>query len=88
MERNDYSEEDAKKRIGAQMPLSEKCERSNFIIDNSNSFDETRNQVERVISFLGASKHYVAVKVYLVFMLLALAAVFGPIIYLLIKLLT
>lgn len=68
------------------MPLSQKCEKSNFIIENSNSLDETRAQVVKVVAYLQSSKHYITVKIYLVVMVLAIVCVLGPIVYLLTKL--
>ena len=42
MARDDLSESEALQRINAQMPLSEKCRRAHFIIDNSNGKDLKR----------------------------------------------
>ena len=38
MKRNNISIDDAKNRIASQMPLKEKCQKSNHIIDNSKDF--------------------------------------------------
>lgn len=65
MKRNGYNEEEAKQRIVSQMPLSEKCYRSHFVIDNSATTDETRKQVEKIVSHLQASKHHIQVRIYL-----------------------
>lgn len=42
MARDGLSESEALQRINAQMPLSEKCRRADFIVDNSNGKDLTR----------------------------------------------
>lgn len=42
MARDNLSESEALQRINAQMPLSEKCRKADFIIDNSNEKDLTR----------------------------------------------
>ena len=42
MARDDLSESEALQRINAQMPLSEKCRRAHFIVDNFNGKDLTR----------------------------------------------
>ncbi len=42
------SEEEIKKRIRAQMPLSEKIAAADYVIDNNGRLDETRKQVEEV----------------------------------------
>ena len=45
MKRNDYTTDEAKQRINAQIPLSEKCKWADFVIDNSGSLQYTREQV-------------------------------------------
>lgn len=42
MARDNLSEAEALQRINAQMPLSEKCRKADFIIDNSNERNLTR----------------------------------------------
>ncbi|CAH1647788.1 unnamed protein product [Spodoptera littoralis] len=54
--RNDFSENVAKKRISCQMPLEEKVAKSHFVIDNSGSFENTRQQTECIIRLLKRSK--------------------------------
>ncbi|EEB12099.1 Dephospho-CoA kinase, putative [Pediculus humanus corporis] len=39
--RNNLTEEEAKLRISSQMSLDEKCQRADYVIDNSSSFEET-----------------------------------------------
>jgi dephospho-CoA kinase len=46
--RNTLTEDEAKARIGSQMPLEEKKKLARWIIDNEGSLDETRAQVEKV----------------------------------------
>lgn len=48
--RDHIDEEYAKQKIKAQMPLSKKKERADFIIDNSKSILETRKSFDKVIS--------------------------------------
>jgi dephospho-CoA kinase len=50
MARNGYSEEEARQRIASQMPLAQKRPFATWVIDNGGSLDETRAQVEKVIS--------------------------------------
>lgn len=45
MERNGISQENARQRIEAQPPQEEKRERSDRVIDNSGTIDDTRRQV-------------------------------------------
>lgn len=52
------SESRAKKRINAQMSLNTKCERAHFVIENSGSMDDTREQVIRIVSILKSSRHH------------------------------
>lgn len=42
MARDNLSETEALQRIDAQMPLSEKCRKADFIVDNSNEKELTR----------------------------------------------
>jgi dephospho-CoA kinase len=47
-ERNGLTEEEARQRIAAQMPLDEKRARADVVIDNSGSRENTRRQVEAI----------------------------------------
>ena len=44
MQRDGLSSEEAQQRIGAQMPLAEKCRKANFVIDNSRELRFTHQQ--------------------------------------------
>lgn len=48
MRRNGWSEQEAKQRIAAQMPLKEKKKYADYVIDNSGSLENTKQQVERI----------------------------------------
>jgi dephospho-CoA kinase len=48
MNRDNLTEDEAKCRIAAQMPLDEKVEKAQYIIDNSFSPEETKQQVKRL----------------------------------------
>lgn len=50
--RNGLTREEARLRMAAQMPIGEKTERADHMIDTSGSFDETRTQVRRVLEEL------------------------------------
>lgn len=50
MARNGYSETEARQRIASQMPLEQKRPFATWVIDNGGSLDDTRAQVEKVIS--------------------------------------
>lgn len=52
------------------MPLSQKCDRSDFVVDNSASLPETRVQVERIVTYLQSSRQYIRVRVFLLVLLL------------------
>lgn len=52
MARDGFDENTAKMRIAAQMPQDEKKRFADHLIDTSSGFDETREQVERLISQL------------------------------------
>ncbi len=50
--RNGMNEEEAKRRVDAQMPLSEKVQYADHVIDNRGSIDDTRRQVEELMKLL------------------------------------
>ena len=50
--RNGMSEEEAVRRVDAQMPLSEKVKYADHVIDNRGSIDDTRKQVEELMKLL------------------------------------
>ncbi|XP_067005516.2 dephospho-CoA kinase domain-containing protein [Anabrus simplex] len=52
MDRNSMPESRAKKRISAQMPLESKCEKAHFVVENSGTVEDTREQVLRILSIL------------------------------------
>lgn len=49
MNRDNLSEPDAVARINAQMPLSEKVSRADFVINNNESLESTKQQVNNVV---------------------------------------
>ncbi|SER89849.1 dephospho-CoA kinase [Salipaludibacillus aurantiacus] len=49
MERNSYSEEEALKRINAQLSIEKKRSYASYVIDNSGSREETQQQVKRLL---------------------------------------
>ena len=49
MERNNFTEEEAKSRITSQIPLREKMEKADAVIDNNGSVEETETQLEQLI---------------------------------------
>lgn len=55
LEKRGMDIEDAKNRIKSQLPLEEKIKFSDFVIDNNGSMNETREQVEKLISTLKQS---------------------------------
>lgn len=58
MDRNKLSEADAKKRIASQMPLERKCDQSNFVIENSGSFQDAEEQFYKILSMLQESNQH------------------------------
>ena len=45
MQRNDFTEEQALKRMNAQLPQNEKMQKSDFIIYNNSSLENLEKQV-------------------------------------------
>ena len=52
MTRNALSQEEAEKRIAAQLSLQEKRKRSDVLIDNNGSLEETRQQIRNAVQKL------------------------------------
>jgi len=50
MARNDYTEKEALQRIRSQMPVKEKAQLADVIINNNGSKNETFKQLEKIIS--------------------------------------
>jgi len=48
MEQRHLSERESKLMIGAQMPLDQKAIRANFVIENSGSMDDTKQQILKI----------------------------------------
>lgn len=49
MERNNFTEDEARSRILSQMPLKDKISLSDAVIDNNGSIEETRNQLNAIL---------------------------------------
>lgn len=58
MERTGFTEAKAKLRIEAQMSLEKKADMANFVIENSGTERDTREQTIRVINVLRCSKYH------------------------------
>lgn len=52
MKRNHLSTQEANDRIHSQMPLVEKVEKADFVVDNAGSLQETYQQVEKIVNQL------------------------------------
>ena len=50
MERNSFTEEEAKKRISSQMSLSEKKKYADIILDNSGTIDALKKQIQQELA--------------------------------------
>jgi dephospho-CoA kinase len=53
--RDGYSDEEARQRIAAQMPIEEKVKRADFVIRTDGTFEDTDRQVDRVLENLALS---------------------------------
>ena len=49
IKRNNYTIEEAQKRINSQLPQDEKLKKSDFIICNNDSVEQLQNEIERFI---------------------------------------
>lgn len=52
MQRNGFSETEARQRMAAQLPIDEKAQRADKIIDNSRGLAELRQEVQRILGEL------------------------------------
>ena len=52
MERDRLSEEEARRRIAAQLPIEEKARRADYVVDTNGSFENTDRQVVDVLQQL------------------------------------
>lgn len=50
MQRNNLTLEQAKARINSQMPLSEKCQKADVVLDNSSTLEHLYKQVDAALS--------------------------------------
>ncbi|PKK94726.1 MAG: dephospho-CoA kinase [Tenericutes bacterium HGW-Tenericutes-5] len=57
IKRNNLSEEEALKRISSQMPLSEKCKISDYVIDNSKEREYTLEQFNEIFKKIKENKN-------------------------------
>lgn len=48
MQRDGYSEAEARQRIDTQIPVEEKCKRATYVIDNSGTLTQLEKECERV----------------------------------------
>lgn len=56
MERNKLSKEDAERRLAAQWPIEKKIEKATFVIKTDGTFEETNDQVDKLIALFTAGK--------------------------------
>lgn len=45
-------------RINAQVPLTDKCQKATYVIDNSGSIEETKKQIQEIFEKLKSSKKH------------------------------
>jgi dephospho-CoA kinase len=56
MKRNHISEEEALQRVGAQMDIEEKKRQAHFVVDNSDSLRNTKEQVDQIWVYLSKNE--------------------------------
>ncbi|XP_059488591.1 dephospho-CoA kinase [Neocloeon triangulifer] len=66
IKRGQLSEERAKARINAQMPLETKCNQAHFVLDNTEDIDHLKKQVEQLIVTLRASNAHWKMRIYFI----------------------
>lgn len=55
VERNNFSEEEAKRRINSQLSSEEKAKKADFLIDNSLNPENTRSQLKNILKIIKGS---------------------------------
>ncbi|KAK3918622.1 Dephospho-CoA kinase domain-containing protein [Frankliniella fusca] len=78
MNRNSMSKTLAQQRIAAQMPLEEKCEKANYVIDNTNDLESTRKQAQVIVGILNDSWEHWRIRLYIAVLAIV---VFSPFMY-------
>ena len=53
MERDELSEEDARRRVAAQLPTAHKVARADFVVQTGGRVEETDRQVDTICRALG-----------------------------------
>jgi len=53
MQRDNLTLEQAQARINSQMPLSEKCDRSDVVLNNSSTLEALKHQVDLALNAVG-----------------------------------
>jgi len=62
IERDHMSEEDARSRLSAQLPLSEKLDYADYVLDNSGTIPELQRQVTSLVRTLDNQSSYITYK--------------------------
>lgn len=57
MERDNISEQEARRIIDAQMPIDEKLKYAHYVVDNSGTIDELKKEVRRVYDLIMLTKY-------------------------------
>ncbi|XP_064648083.1 dephospho-CoA kinase domain-containing protein-like [Lineus longissimus] len=71
-QRNNFTDDEANSRISSQMALETKRKRASYVINNSKTLVETKQQVEQIFRELGASKLHWRLRIILVSCLVGL----------------
>ncbi|XP_062508119.1 dephospho-CoA kinase domain-containing protein-like [Corticium candelabrum] len=81
MQRNGLTKDEAIKRVNAQMPLDEKRRRATHVIENDQSIEDTRRQVEELHRELCDSWMYIIVRfliaLFIAFLIIAIISSFS-----------
>jgi dephospho-CoA kinase len=72
--RNGFSFEESISRIDSQMSLEKKCRMSDFVINNSNDLNQTKEEVKKIVNELKSS--YFQWKIRIPFYLISLTAIY------------
>lgn len=70
--RNNLTVEEAKLRIACQMSLETKCQMADFVVENSASVEDTKEQVEKIIRDLKRMKYHYRIRFYIFLIICAI----------------
>lgn len=70
LNKRNLSTEEARLRISSQMPLSEKCRLADYVVNNDETIEKTKEQIDYILNDFSSSQAYLKYRFLILFMLL------------------